>query len=330
MRIIDLLLEQGMSRGDARRALKSGKVLLDGVPTADAGRELDDPARLRVNASAPKLTPGRDLVLLHRDPGFVVVWKPAGLLSVPAPREGGQKNALSMVRRLCGAGLPVHRLDEPTSGLMLVALDEEHQLGLKALLERHEVEREYRALVHQHFPKEAWSIQSELVRDRGDGLRGSVHVPTAPGRAPRPRRLHPEPDQETRSATTHVALVENLDRDAALVSARLETGRTHQVRIHLSEIGHPVLGDELYAPRRITARAPRLALHAFRLAFKHPKTGEPLQFEAPLADDMEQLRRMLSVRDTPEPGRAQPSAKERRKAGARRTRRKAKKQRSKK
>jgi len=299
VRLIDLLMERGLSRGDARRALKSGKVLLGGVPTADEGRIVEDPDRVVFDPNQRRLVPGRDLVILHRDPGFVVVWKPAGLLSVPAPREGGQKNALAAVRRVCGAGLPVHRLDEPTSGLMLIALDEQHQLALKELLERHEIEREYRALVSQHFPKDAWSIESDLLRDRGDSLRGSLHVPAAPGRAPRRRRLSPPPDQDTRHAVTHVALVENLPRDAALVSARLETGRTHQVRIHLAEIGHPVLGDPLYAPRRIQARAPRLCLHAFRLAFAHPLSGEPLVFEAPLADDIEQLRRKLSHRDAP-------------------------------
>lgn len=316
MRLIDILRERGLSRGDARRAMGSGKVLLMGVPTADEGRDIEDPELVVYNPNAPRLTPGRDLVVLHRDPGFVVVWKPAGMLAVPAPREGGQKNALAAVRRLTGEGLPVHRLDEQTSGLMLVALDEEHQEALKDLLERHEVEREYRALVVQHFPAEAWSIESDLVRDRGDGLRGSVKVPAAPGRVPRERRVWPDPEQELKHAVTHVALVQNLARDAALVSARLETGRTHQVRIHLSEIGHPVLGDTLYAPRAVQTRAPRLMLHAFKLAFRHPKTGEPLVFHAPLADDIEQLRRRLDAREAPvgpKPGEEGPDSGPRRK-----------------
>ncbi|MCK6507818.1 RluA family pseudouridine synthase [Myxococcota bacterium] len=299
MRLIDILRDRGLSRGDARRALTSGKVLLAGVPTADEGREVEDPALVELQPAAPRLHPGRDLVLVHRDPGFVVAWKPSGMLSVPAPREGGQKNALAMVRRICGAGLPVHRLDEETSGLILYALDEPMQLALKELLERHEIERGYLALVAQHFPRQAWSIESDLVRDRGDGLRGSRVVPAAPGRKPKARRLEPEPDQEVRHAVTHVSLVENLERDAALISARLETGRTHQVRIHLAEIGHPVLGDPLYAPRRVEARAPRLALHACRLAFTHPRTGQPVVVEAPLADDLEQLRRQLSARLDP-------------------------------
>jgi len=295
MRLIDLLLQRGLSRGEARRALTTGKVLLMGVPTADAGREIVDPDTVVIDPKAPRLTPGRDLVLLHRDPGFVVAWKPSGMLSVPAPREGGQKNALAMVRRITGAGLPVHRLDEDTSGLFMVALNEEMQEALKDLLERHAIDRGYLAIVAQHFPREAWSIQSELVRDRGDGLRGSQEMPAAPGRVPVRRRLVPAPGQPTRHAVTHVALVENLARDAAVISARLETGRTHQVRIHLAEVGHPVLGDPLYANRRVQARSSRLALHACRLVFVHPLTGASIVVEAPLADDLEQLRRQLSV-----------------------------------
>jgi len=280
--------------------MDSGKVFLDGVPTADPGRAVDDLARIRLTSNAPRLQPGRDLIILHRDPGFVVIWKPSGLLSVPAPREGGQRNALATVRRICGSGLAVHRLDEATSGLMLVALNEAMQLALKDLLQEHQIDRGYLALVAQPFPHQAWSIQSELVRDRGDGLRGSLIVPAAPGKSARTRRLHPPPDQDTRRAITHVALLENLERDASVVSVRLETGRTHQVRIHLAEIGHPVLGDPLYAKPRIHARAPRLALHACRLAFTHPLTGQPVEITAPLADDLEQLRRRLSIRDDPD------------------------------
>ncbi len=303
MRLIDQLIQSGMSRGEARRALMAGKVRLQGTPTADPGRELEPGAELQVDLQAPRLAPGRDLVVLRRLGGLVVVWKPAGMLSVPAPREGGQKNALALVRRWFGSGLPVHRLDEETSGLLMVALDEPTQLAMKALLERHEVRREYLALVAQPFPRGAFRVESELVRDRGDGLRGSRILPRGPGRGPRPRRLEPPPQQEGKLAITHVELVENLARDAALVRARLETGRTHQVRIHLAEIGHPVLGDPLYAPRAIQVRAPRLALHAAALAFTHPTTGEAVELRSPLADDLEVLRRELGRR---EPAAARP------------------------
>jgi 23S rRNA pseudouridine1911/1915/1917 synthase len=126
--------------------------------------------------------------------------------------------------------------------------------------------------VQGEFPETA-TVRNTLVRDRGDGLRGS-----GPGGKP---------------AATHFKRVELL-RGATLVEARLETGRTHQVRIHLAELGHPVLGDRLYGPRVANA-APRLALHAWRLAFKHPFGGKEVKVEVPLADDMDRLRRDLAI-----------------------------------
>lgn len=213
---------------------------------------------------------------------MVVVYKPPGLLAVPARnRPDGHMSVLSAVARICGGqALAVHRIDEPTSGLMMVARTEAAQLHLKAQLEAHTVERRYLALVANHPPDRTVTYDSGLVRDRGDGLRGSG------------------PDTEAdpaRRAVTHVRRVAILDRRTSLVEATLETGRTHQVRIHLSEAGFPILGEPLYAGRSITARAPRLALHAAVLGFEHPDTNEVMRFTAPLADDLEQLRRTLLV-----------------------------------
>ena len=268
----------GLSAGAAREALRSGKVLLRGVPTSDGGRDVD-PAEVQHRPDARRLTPGRDVVFLHRDEHLVVCWKPAGLLSVPAPRADGHRSVLGLVKTVCGSAFPVHRLDEETSGLLMVARTERAQLALKDLLERHEIERGYLALVKGRFPLAEQRLHSFLVRDRGDGLRGS-----AEGHPPR----------DAREATTRARAIEHLHQDASLVEARLETGRTHQVRIHLSERGHPVLGDPLYAPSSVARRAPRLALHAAILGLRHPITGQQLRWEAPLADDLEVLRRSLA------------------------------------
>jgi len=116
------------------------------------------------------------------------------------------------------------------------------------------------------------------VRNRGDGLRGSSKD---------------EDEDGALEAVTHLRLREHLGKNASLVEARLETGRTHQVRIHLSEKRFPILGDDLYAPPSAMRASPRLALHAFKLGFKHPVTGKELTFEVPLADDLEVLRRRL-------------------------------------
>ena len=133
-------------------------------------------------------------------------------------------------------------------------------------------------MVSGRFPEEPCTIKTTMVRNRGDGLRGSPI----------------EADYEGgKEAVTHLKLREHLGSNVSLVEARLETGRTHQVRIHLHERGYPVLGDDLYASTGISRAAPRLALHAFKLGIKHPFTNKMMSYEAPLADDLEALRRLL-------------------------------------
>ena len=268
MRLIDHLKALGWSNRAAREAMQSGKVLWRGIPTADAAREID-PAEVQVEPNAPRIVVGRDPFIRFRDAHLVVVWKPAGLLSVPAPGRR-ESHVLEFVGKRFGKAFAVHRLDEDTSGLILVALDERTQSALKDQFERHGVDRRYLAICAGAVPREL-RVESTLVRDRGDGLRGS-------GAGGKP-------------AITHFFLRERLS-GSSLVEARLETGRTHQVRIHLSERGHPILGDPLYGGPGVARRAPRLALHAFFLQFEHPSGGKHT-FEVPLADDIEALRRNL-------------------------------------
>ena len=271
MTLRDHLASLGLAPRDARTALRSGKVFLDGVPTADGGREID-PRRVVVRPRAARLTVGRDPVLVHRDAALAVVWKPPRMLAVPAPGRAGERSVLGFVARLAGAAHAVHRIDEETSGLMVVALDEKTQAHLKKLFESHDVERSYLALVDGAAPASR-EVDAPIVRDRGDGRRGTG----AGGRA----------------AITHVERLERL-LGASLVRATLATGRPHQIRVHLASIGHSVLGDRLYAPPAVARRAPRLALHAAVIGFRHPSTGKELRFEAPLADDLEVLRRSLA------------------------------------
>lgn len=281
MRLSHHLREQGLSASQVRNALKNGKVSVCNVPTSDGGRDID-PDEVRYRPEAPRITPGRDLAIVHRDDDMVVVWKPCGLLSVPAGKEGGHLNVVGAVRRLLGAAHVVHRIDEQTSGLMMVALTEKAQLHLKEQLFEHSIERRYLALVHGNPGQEHWTRESILIRNRGDGLRGS------------------RPDgslEEGKEARTHFVLRAHLGRTAALVESRLETGRTHQVRIHLAECHHPVLGDPLYAHPRAQRAAHRLCLHAAMLAFDQPTTGERIRIQAPLADDLEQMRRSLLMED---------------------------------
>ncbi len=276
-RLIDYLRSLPLTNREARDLMDTGKVMYCGIPTADGGREVDV-ARVTVQRNAARIQPGRDLAIVYRDAHMVVVYKPAGMLSVSAIGRRDAKTVIGVVRHFLGAAFPVHRLDESTSGLMMVALTEECQRSIKEILFHHHVERGYLALVAGMFPKTPCTVRTQLVRNRGDGLRGSTE----------------EGDEDgAREAVTHFTLREHLGRNASLVEARLETGRTHQVRIHLSEKGYPILGDDLYAPPGAMRAAPRLALHAYKLGITHPFTGEVLAFEAPLADDLEALRRLL-------------------------------------
>jgi len=277
LRLIAQLRALGYANRAARELLDTGKVAYGGVPTADEGREVD-PARVVIALNAPRLRPNRDLAVVFHDRHLAVVFKPPGMLAVAAPGRRHETSVVAGVRRLFGAAYPVHRLDEPTSGLMMVALTEACQTQIKALLFHHQVERGYLAIVRGHFPAVPVRVTTKLVRDRGDGLRGS----------------DPEADEDdAKEAVSHFRLLQHLGPRASLVRAKLETGRTHQVRIHLSERGYPILGDRLYGSGGSERLAARLALHAARLGLRHPVSGEALLFEAPLADDLEQLRRQL-------------------------------------
>jgi len=271
-RLDRILRDRGLSASQARDALRWGKVFLDGIPTSLGGREIRRPERVEHRPEATRLQPGRDVAFVHVDEHLAVVWKPAGLLAVPAPRRDGHQSVLGEVGRKLGRVLPVHRLDEPTSGLMMVARTAPAQLALKDLLEAHDVERRYLALVKGRLPEDEMRVETIFIRDRGDGLRGSAHQGTDP--------------LDGRRAVTNLVHLDTFERGVTLVGATLETGRTHQVRIHLAELGCPVLGDPLYAKRHITGMAPRLALHAAALGFTHPMTGDELRFRAPLADDL--------------------------------------------
>ena len=273
MTLIEYIIQTGHTKKQAQQLLKSGKIFLQGVPTADAKRRID-PLQVQILPRARKMVPGRDPAIVHKDKGFVVVYKPHGYLSVRAAHRHKDPTIMGFVHRICKQAHAVHRLDEDTSGLMLVATDEQTQVKLKALLEKREISRVYLALASGHI-KESFTAKSTLVRNRGDGKRGSRNQTS-----------------EGKHAVTHITPLARL-KGVTLVRAELETGRTHQIRIHLSEHRHPVLGDTLYAPKSIQSKSNRLALHAHTLSFSHPYTGAPMSFTAPLADDLERLRRGL-------------------------------------
>jgi 23S rRNA pseudouridine1911/1915/1917 synthase len=210
--------------------------------------------------------------IVYSDDRLAVIDKPAGLVVHPAPGHRGE-TLVSVLGDLLGGGESgrpgiVHRLDRDTSGLMLVARDDEAHRRLAAMIKNREVARTYLALVEGRVRSRTGTIDAPLGRDH---------------RAPERRAVR---GRGSRDARTHFTVLEVLAADT-LVEARLETGRTHQIRAHFAAIGHPVAGDERYGGHRRVGLG-RQFLHSARLGFEHPFTGEALEFESKLPDDLAQ------------------------------------------
>jgi 23S rRNA pseudouridine1911/1915/1917 synthase len=227
--------------------------------------------------------------VLHEDAHLLIVDKPAGLLTLPtaAHERDTLLDRASRYLALRYGGRPyigiVHRLDKDTSGALALARSRAAQRALQVLLKAHDVERRYLAIVEGSIPRDSGSIRRALVADRGDLRRG---VAREPG--------------EGRLAVTHFRVIEHWGAVATLVECWLETGRTHQIRIHLAAEGHPVVGDRVYRPQRLGSPKVvfhRQALHAQTLGFRHPITGDNIRVEAPPPTDFLELLASLRERN---------------------------------
>jgi 23S rRNA pseudouridine1911/1915/1917 synthase len=284
------------SRSRLTAWVKAGAVTLDGVPAAP--RQLlrgGEQVRLEVEletevTSAPEAI---ELDIVYEDPHLLVLNKPAGLVVHPGAGNpaGTVLNALlhhdPKLAELPRGGI-VHRLDKDTSGLMVVAKTLATHTALVEMLSRHDVERQYEAIVLGTLIA-GGTVDAPIGRHLGDRLRQAVRD-----------------EEDGKHAVTHYRLRERF-RGHALLQCNLETGRTHQIRVHLAHIGHPLVGDPLYGgglklPKRATPELTaslrgfrRQALHAERLSFVHPANGETLTFETPRPADMDAL--VVALRD---------------------------------
>ena len=279
----------GITRADAQRAIAAGAVTVDGEPRPKSHR-LAGGERIEVDEAGGAELPseGPALALAWRDEHLVVVRKPAGLPTHPTEnRRGG-----TVVNRLLGRGIPlaprggplrpgiVHRLDAGTSGLLVVASDDPTHEALAAMFKRHEADRGYLTLVRGAVATDRFDVDAPLGR-----VGAQVRVDATGGR----------------TAATAFVVRERFGR-ATLLEARPRTGRTHQIRVHLSAVGHPVLGDRRYGGAGEDARAlglERPFLHAWRIAFEHPLTGERLDLEDPLTPDLREALERAERRDRP-------------------------------
>jgi 23S rRNA pseudouridine1911/1915/1917 synthase len=274
----------GVAWTRARQLCADGRVTVDGERCTDPATRIAPDAMVVVDQHGRKHRagplPGSAIVSFDRD--IVVVDKPAGMLSV-ADEEGNTDtlahHARTLLRRMrAGDDSPlgvVHRLDRDTSGLLVFTRTASALRSLAAQFDAHTVERVYRAIVHGSVA--AQRIETDLILDRGDGLRGSY------GHFRRPRGPTPG---DARRAITHVTPLAQL-RGATLVECRLETGRQHQIRIHLAELGHPLVGERVYIRdyKGPKLEAPRVMLHAMVLGFAHPRGGERVSFQRDPPDD---------------------------------------------
>jgi 23S rRNA pseudouridine1911/1915/1917 synthase len=265
------------SRSRAARLIEAGLVSVDGKPApkrhlVTAG-EAVIVAREPISGGSPTGKSGSaPHAIAYEDEHLVVVDKPAGVVVHPA--RGHQQGTLAqaLAGRAAGGEDPfragiVHRLDRDTSGLLVVAKSDAVHRKLKAELQARAISREYLALVHGRPSSRTGTIDAPIGRDRRDRTINSLDTDIP------------------RDAVTHFEIEEALPR-ATLLRVSLETGRTHQIRVHMKAIGHPVLGDPSYGPGFDSYGLRRQFLHAARLAFPHPVTGDPVDLSSPLPDDL--------------------------------------------
>ncbi len=283
-------LESGLSRQEVTTLIAGGAVVVNGLrlTKGSARAAAGDQVELTLPEATTDSVVGDTAVtfaVVYEDDHVVVVDKPAGLTVHP----GGGRETGTLAHGLLGrypeisavgeAGRPgiVHRLDAGTSGLMVVARTEEARIALVDALARRDVTRQYRCL--------SWGSV--------DGEEGLIDAPI--GRSTR-ERTKMAVVADGREARTRFRVLERFTAPAevTLLECRLETGRTHQIRVHLASIRHPVVGDTRYGRARPALNCPRPFLHAERLAFAHPVTGQPLAFESSLPADLADVLALLS------------------------------------
>jgi len=286
-----------MSRERLKSLISAGAVTIEGRLVRDPATKLAGACEIAVAVpqAAPATNAAQDipLVVAYEDEHLIVVDKPAGLVVHPAcgNLDGTLVNALlhhcqGSLSGIGGVERPgiVHRIDKDTSGLMVAAKTDRAHTGLAAQFARHTIDRRYRAIVAGRPRPAAGRIEANLGRSPSNRKKMAV-VGTNQGK----------------HAVTHYTTIAPLD-GAALIECRLETGRTHQVRVHMTSIGHPLLGDPVYgrpdaALRNLLSRLEfkRQALHAAQLGFIHPVTSQALAFESNIPADMQELFSHLQV-----------------------------------
>lgn len=278
-----------VSRSYVQKMITGEKVTINGITIVQKKHKVKIGDEVIIDIPEPELLKieAEDIPLdiVYEDDDLMVINKPQGMVVHPAPGNysGTLVNALmfnaeklSSINGVIRPGI-VHRIDKDTSGLLMIAkTDEAHQI-LADQLKDHSVERKYLAICHGRIGNESGTIEGAIARHPKDRLKMAI----VPG---------------GKRAVTHFKVIERL-KAHTLVECQLETGRTHQIRVHMSSIGHPLVGDPLYGVKKEKINTTGQALHATTLGFVHPTTGEMMRFEAPLPKHFEEVLRKVKARE---------------------------------
>ena len=288
MRLDKYLSEQfpEQTRSYLQKLIKDGEVTVNGK-NVKTGYQLSKGDEVSVNIPEPKeldVEPQKmDLDIVYEDDDVILVNKPKGMVVHPAPGHTTDtlvngllyhcKDNLSGINGVARPGI-VHRIDRDTTGILIVCKNDMSHNSIAAQLKEHSINRRYRALVHGNLKDDTGTVEGPI------------------GRHPIERKKMAINEKNGKPAVTHYTVLERFG-NYTLIECKLETGRTHQIRVHMTSIGHPLVGDEVYGPAKCPFKLQGQCLHAMILGFVHPRTGEYMEFSADLPDYFEDLLRKL-------------------------------------
>jgi len=275
------------SRSYIQKLIEKGKVSVDGNPCTSKNYKVNEGQQVELLMPEPEILSVEPedipLDIVYEDDDVLVVNKPRGMVVHPAVGNytGTLVNAilyhcgerLSSINGVIRPGI-VHRIDKDTSGLLMIAKNNMAHESLSAQLADHSITRRYTALVYHNLTEDQGTVDAPIGRDPKNRLQMAVTP------------------QNSRRAVTHWTVLERFGK-YTLIEAKLETGRTHQIRVHMSHIKHPLVGDMVYGPKKQPLTEDGQMLHARVLGFVHPRTGEYMEFERPLPEAFEQVLRKV-------------------------------------
>lgn len=271
---------ESLSRSYIQKIIKDGNVYVNGLPVkANYKVRVEDKVRFIIPDSVEPDIPAQDIPLdiIYEDSDILIINKPKDMVVHPAPGhyEGTIvnavmfhcKDALSGINGVMRPGI-VHRIDKDTTGSLIICKNDEAHNDIASQLKEHSINRRYRAIVWGRIKEDEGIIDAPIGRHPNDRKKMAIN------------------ETNGKHAITHYKVLERFDK-FTYIECRLETGRTHQIRVHMKAIGHPLIGDDLYAPEYMLMD--RQALHSAKLVFPHPMTGQEMTLECPIPNDMLQI-----------------------------------------